>query len=228
MMILSSFSLQRGCFQQIFCGSGRGRIFIRSLSTSPVTDSALKTRSFYDDLGIHPQSTSREIKDAFYKLSKEYHPDKNVDNPDALAKFQAISEAYELLSNPGKRVKYDKGVLGRDSSVAEREAASHRFEGETFYGSRGSTRVHHDMDIDRNLDSWMRETKKESFELKLRQRNYTSQQKDQRLSGLRGKSTLDRKQLASNMKTNQSTDGKLVFMGTVMLLLYIVVRLIFF
>lgn len=43
------------------------------------------------------QSTSREVKEAFYKLSKRYHPDTNADNDEALKKFQSISEAYEVL-----------------------------------------------------------------------------------------------------------------------------------
>lgn len=134
----------------------------RSLQLSIIN---LAQQSYYDDLGVHPQSSTKEIKNAFYKLSMEYHPDKNVDNPSALKKFQAISEAYDTLSNPKKRTQYDKGVLGRESSVAEREASSHRFEGETFYGSRLSRqKTTSDSAPSKNLDSWVKDQRKESFE----------------------------------------------------------------
>ena len=118
-----------------------------------ILTSTVRPRSFYDELGVHPQSTSREIKEAFYKLSKDHHPDRNVDNPEALKKFQVISEAYEILGNPDKRIKYDKGVLGRTSSVAERERATHKFQGEQFYGARANLKIHRQKDLDRNLDA---------------------------------------------------------------------------
>ena len=53
--------------------------------------------------------SAREIKNTFCALSKEHHPDRNVENTEALKKFQVISEAYEVLSNPATRTKYDKG-----------------------------------------------------------------------------------------------------------------------
>ena len=140
--------------------SGIGLINSRSLH---VTSCLSGQQSYYEELGVHPQASSKEIKAAFYKLSKEFHPDRNVDNPEALRKFQNISEAYDTLSNPGTRTKYDKGVLGRSSSVAEREASKHTFEGEVFYGSR-SNRLNTDAGKGKNLDSWVREARKEAFE----------------------------------------------------------------
>ena len=97
-----------------------------------------KEISFYDELGVHPGASSREIKAAFYRKSKDCHPDMNQDNPEALAQFQTISEAYNTLSNPRMRMKYDKGVLKRSSSVAEREMSDHQFQNEIFYDSRGA------------------------------------------------------------------------------------------
>ena len=82
--------------------------------------------TYYDDLGVHPQASSQEIKTAFYSLSKQHHPDRNAEEPEALARLHAISEAYDVLGTAASRSKYDKGVLGRSSSVAEREMASHR------------------------------------------------------------------------------------------------------
>ena len=166
---------------------------LRSFSTSPLYLSS--PASYYDDLGVDPQVSTKELKEAFYKLSKEYHPDKNIGNPEALKKFQTISEAYDFLSNPEKRIKYDKGVLGRNSSVAEREAASHRFEGETFYGARGGRQVHSRLgDPDRNLDAWVRENKSESFQLKQDQQKRVRMvgMRDQRMAGMQGKSSYDK------------------------------------
>ena len=91
---------------------GTSRRFMSSKST------------YYEDLEIDSDSTSDEIKDAFYQLSKKFHPDKNPD-PEAIKRFQAINEAYKTLGNPRLRRKYDTGTLGRMSSVADREISKH-------------------------------------------------------------------------------------------------------
>ena len=90
------------------------------------------SKSLYDDLGLDPNASSQDIKNAFIRISKEVHPDKNPDNPEAAAKFFEISNAYNTLSNPKRRRAYDRGQLGRFSSVADRETASHQFEQEGF------------------------------------------------------------------------------------------------
>lgn len=62
----------------------------------------------YRILGVPKNASTEEIKKAYKALAKEWHPDKNRDNPDlAKKKFQEISEAYEILSNPDKRAIYD-------------------------------------------------------------------------------------------------------------------------
>jgi len=100
------------------------------------TYSSVNSKStYYEVLGVTSQATGREIKQAFLRLSKIHHPDKNIDSNSSADKFQAISEAYEVLGNPSLRSKYDIGVLGRSSSVAEREVSSHRYDKESFYGS---------------------------------------------------------------------------------------------
>lgn len=72
--------------------------------------SSLHQRSHYDTLGVAPGASQADIKSAFYKLSKKHHPDANVNDPTATAKFQEISEAYEILGNEDARKRYDVGM----------------------------------------------------------------------------------------------------------------------
>ena len=57
----------------------------------------------YKTLGVSKSASDKEIKEAFYKLAKKYHPDSNKDNKNALQKFQEISNAYECLTSKDKK-----------------------------------------------------------------------------------------------------------------------------
>ncbi|XP_073948292.1 uncharacterized protein [Choristoneura fumiferana] len=70
----------------------------------------------YDVLGITPRATQTDIKSAYYKLSKVYHPDRSSDEESA-KKFRAITEAYEVLGNIKLKKMYDKGLLTRGSGT---------------------------------------------------------------------------------------------------------------
>jgi len=64
-------------------------------------------KDYYKILGISENATEEEIKKAYRKLAKEYHPDKRKGDKAAEEKFKEISEAYAVLSNPEKRKQYD-------------------------------------------------------------------------------------------------------------------------
>lgn len=65
-------------------------------------------RDYYEVLGVAKTASADEIKSAYRKLAMKYHPDRNPGDESAKAKFQEASEAYEVLSNPEKRQRYDQ------------------------------------------------------------------------------------------------------------------------
>lgn len=72
-------------------------------------------RDFYEVLGVDKNSSQDEIKKAYRKLAKKYHPDMNPGDKQAEAKMQEINEAYEILSNESKKARYDQfGHAGVD------------------------------------------------------------------------------------------------------------------
>jgi len=79
---------------------------------------AVEFRDYYSTLGISREASADEIKKAFRKLARVYHPDIAKDKKNAEAKFKEINEAYEVLGDPVKRKKYDE--LGPDWQNAGR------------------------------------------------------------------------------------------------------------
>lgn len=65
-------------------------------------------RDFYKILGVTKSANTNQIKKAYRKLAKEYHPDKNKGDPEADSKFKELGAAYEVLADEEKRQKYDK------------------------------------------------------------------------------------------------------------------------
>lgn len=68
----------------------------------------MSKRDYYDVLGVSKNATADELKKAYRKMAIKYHPDKNPDDKESEEKFKEAAEAYEILSDPQKRAKYDR------------------------------------------------------------------------------------------------------------------------
>ena len=90
---------------------------------------------YYKLLGIDKTATSKDIKSAYRKLARKFHPDLNPNDKDAKRKFQQINEANEVLSDPEKRKKYDK--YGKDWQHSDQFEKQKQYQQQTS-DSRGT------------------------------------------------------------------------------------------
>jgi curved DNA-binding protein len=72
----------------------------------------MEYKDYYKLLGVSQDADEKEVRSAFRRLARQYHPDVNPNDPEAEERFKEINEAYEVLSDPEKRSKYDQ--LGAD------------------------------------------------------------------------------------------------------------------
>ncbi|MFB8277420.1 DnaJ C-terminal domain-containing protein [Nocardia colli] len=111
-------------------------------------------RDYYEVLGVSRDADKDQIQQAYRKLARRYHPDVNAD-PAAEDRFKEVSEAYEVLSDPSMRSRYDR--FGADfrrvpEDYAERVGAATGGFGGGSGGFGGGTRVHVGRGFDGNVD----------------------------------------------------------------------------
>jgi len=103
----------------------------------------MEFKDYYQTLGVARDATAEEIKKAYRKLARKYHPDVNPNNKEAEKKFKEINEANEVLSDPEKRKKYD--TYGKDWKHADafeeakkQQRQSQHASGQQFSGEYGN------------------------------------------------------------------------------------------
>src|SRR6476619_813132 len=92
---------------------------------------------YYKILGDDKKESENDIKNAYRKLARKYHPDLNPDDKEANKKFQQINEANEVLGDPEKRKKYDK--YGADWKHGEEFEKARQSQRQQQYSHSGST-----------------------------------------------------------------------------------------
>src|SRR5579859_2665093 len=104
---------------------------------------ATATKDYYGLLGVKKSASAEEIRKAFRKLARKYHPDVNPGDKSAEAKFKEISEANDVLSDPKKRKIYDQVGFYSDNidpATAEAYARGGGQSGAGFPGGAGGFR----------------------------------------------------------------------------------------
>ena len=93
---------------------------------------------YYKILGVDKTIPQKDVKKAYLKRAKQFHPDLHPDDPKAKAKFQALNEAYDVIGDPEKRKKYDQyGEQWKDADIFGGRGGGSPFEGFDFSSFNG-------------------------------------------------------------------------------------------
>ncbi|CCF56775.1 hypothetical protein KAFR_0B04780 [Kazachstania africana CBS 2517] len=166
--------------------------------------------AYYDLLGITPNATSIEIKKAYRKKSVQEHPDKNPNDPGATERFQAISEAYQVLSNDELRAKYDR--LGKQEAVPKggfedaAEQFSAIFGGDAFASYIGELQLLRNLQKTEELSAEDEAEKQKEEEEKKKKEDAEKKRKeeeDERFKNIDGKTTTH-----LTLHKDEANDGK--------------------
>src|ERR1700722_14980255 len=96
-------------------------------------------KDYYETLGVPRTASDADIKKSFRKLARQYHPDVAKDKKHAEEKFKEINEAYEVLSDPAKRKKYDElGANWKSGAEFRPPPGWEGFRGQPGQGRRGA------------------------------------------------------------------------------------------
>ena len=118
-------------------------------------------KDYYEVLGVNRDASDEEIKKSYRKLAMKFHPDRNPDNPKAEEQFKEAKQAYEILSDAGKRTAYDQyGHAAVDPSAAAGAGAGFGnfadafgdIFGDIFGGGRQRSQVYRGADLRYNLE----------------------------------------------------------------------------
>jgi curved DNA-binding protein len=102
----------------------------------------MEYKDYYKILGVERNASEEDIRKAYRKLAKQYHPDYNPNNKQAEERFKEINEAYEVLGDPKKRAHYDR--FGADYSQWQQRGAPGNFNWNEYSGFPGGVRVNID------------------------------------------------------------------------------------